>query len=81
MTAAELAARKTDLIGSYQVEPCDDGGAWLTRCSSRCCAAIPSPGSMTIRVRFDALTLDEVNRAIKKHIDPSKLVLVKAGTV
>ena len=30
---------------------------------------------------IDALTLEEVNRAIKKHIDPAKMVLVKAGTV
>jgi zinc protease len=30
---------------------------------------------------IEALTLDDVNRAIKKHIDPQKMVFVKAGTV
>jgi zinc protease len=30
---------------------------------------------------IDALTLEDVNRAIKKHIDFEKMVLVKAGTV
>jgi zinc protease len=31
--------------------------------------------------RIAAMTLDEVNGAIKRHIDPAKLVLVQAGTI
>jgi zinc protease len=29
----------------------------------------------------NALTRDAINSAIKKHIDPSRMVLVKAGSV
>ena len=29
----------------------------------------------------EALTVSQVNAAIKKHLDPQKMVLVKAGTV
>ena len=31
--------------------------------------------------RVGALTTAQVNGAIKKHLDPEKMVLVKAGTV
>jgi zinc protease len=31
--------------------------------------------------RVAALTTAQVNAAIKKHLDPDKMVLVKAGTV
>jgi zinc protease len=31
--------------------------------------------------KINALTLDETNRAIKKHLDPEKLITVKAGTL
>lgn len=30
---------------------------------------------------LDALTLDQVNGAIKEHLDPDKMVIIKAGTV
>ena len=29
----------------------------------------------------EALTLDQVNGTIKEHLDPDKMVIVKAGTV
>ena len=29
----------------------------------------------------EAVTLDQVNGAIKRHIDPGKLVIIKAGNV
>ena len=31
--------------------------------------------------KLNALTLREVNGAIKKHLDPEKMVTIKAGTV
>jgi zinc protease len=31
--------------------------------------------------RVNALTKDQVNGAIKKHLNPEKMVLIKAGTV
>jgi len=80
VTAEELAARKTDLVGSYQVSLATTAGlaAALEQAVLR---GYPVSWLDDYPRAISALTLDEVNRAIKKHIDPSKMVLVKAGTV
>ena len=80
VSAAELAARKTDLVGSYQVSLATTGGlaAALQQAVLR---GYPVSWLDEYPRAIDALTLDEVNGAIKKHIDPAKMVLVKAGTV
>ena len=79
VTASELSDRKTSMIGSYQVGLATTGGmagaimqtvdrgknlAWLDE--------LPKA--------IDAVTLEQVNTAIKKHLDPQKMVLVEAGT-
>jgi zinc protease len=33
----------------------------------------------TLNTRVNALTVDQVNAAMRKHVDPSKLSVVKAG--
>jgi zinc protease len=80
VTAEELAARKTDLVGSYQVGLATTSGlaAALQQAILR---GYPVSWLDEYPHAIDALTLEEVNRAIKKHIDPAKMVLVKAGTV
>jgi zinc protease len=80
VTAAELAARKTNLIGAYQVGLSTTQGlaAALQQAVLR---GYPVSWLDDYPGAIDALTLDEVNSAIQKHIDPQKLVLVKAGTV
>jgi len=80
VTAQELAARKTNLIGSYQVGLSTTAGlaAALQQAVLR---GYPVSWLDEYPHAIDALTLEEVNRAIKKHVDPEKLVLVKAGSV
>jgi zinc protease len=80
VTAAELAARKTDLVGSYQVSLATTAGlaAALQQAVLR---GYPVSWLEDYPRAIQALTLEDVNRAIKKHIDPAKMVLVKAGTV
>jgi zinc protease len=80
VTAEELAARKTNLIGSYQVGLATTQGlaAALQQAVLR---GYPVSWLDDYPRAIAALTLAEVNRAIKKHVDPDKLVLVKAGTV
>jgi len=80
VTAEELTARKTNLIGAYQVSLSTTQGlaAALQQAVLR---GYPVSWLDDYPRAIDALTLDEVNRAIKKHVDPQKLVLVKAGTV
>lgn len=80
VTAEELAARKASMIGRYQtafgntfsiagqiVETLDRGRGldWLDQYPKA----------------IQALTLEQVNGAIRKHLDPKKMVLVKAGTL
>jgi zinc protease len=80
VTAEELAARKTNLIGAYQVSLATTQGlaAALQQAVLR---GYPVSWLDDYPRAIAALTLDEVNHAIKKHIDPEKLVLVKAGSV
>lgn len=80
VTDAELAQRKTDLAGSYKVGLSTTGGmagTILTTLNRDLDLAFIDeyPG------RVAALTKEQVNGAIKKHLDPEKMVLIKAGTV
>jgi len=80
VTAEELVARKTNLIGAYQVSLATTGGlaAALQQAVLR---GYPVSWLDDYPRAIEALTLADVNRAIQKHIDPAKLVVVKAGTV
>ena len=80
VTAEELAARKTNLIGSYQVSLATTVGL-AGALQQAVLRGYPVSWLDDYPRAIEAITLDEVNRAIKKHIDPEKMVLVKAGTV
>jgi len=80
VTDAELAARKQGLIGGYYV------GLSTT-------AGLANQILTTIQRGYDlswldgypqavrALSREQVNRAIRTHLDPSTMVLVEAGSV
>jgi zinc protease len=80
VTAEELAARKQGLVGSYLVSLSNTAGlahAILTDIQR---------GYEVNRVdelpaAINALTRDQVNSAIKNHLNPSTMVLVEAGSV
>ncbi len=80
ITADELAKRKTDLTGSYKVSLSTSGGM-----AKAILSAIQRGYDLTWLDEYpravEALTLDQINTAIKKHLDPSQMALVKAGTV
>lgn len=80
ITAQELAARKTTLIGQYEVGLSDTqsiaatilldvlrgkGVEWLDE----------YPKAIA------AVSLDEVNQTIRRRLDPQRMVIVKAGTL
>jgi zinc protease len=80
VTEEELAARKQGLVGSYRVGLSTTGGL--------------ASGILTDLLRgygvsrldefpdaVNALTRDQINASIRKHINPGKLVLIKAGSV
>ncbi len=80
VTADEVEARKSSLIGSFKVDlATSDGmaGALLT--------AVNRGYSVNwlddFPVHVKALTLEQVNAAIRKYLKPDQMILVKAGTL
>jgi zinc protease len=79
LTAQELALRKQGLVGGYQVGLSTTGGL-----ASAILNTLLRGYDLTWLDEYpkavDALTLADVNAAIKNHLDPSTMVLVEAGT-
>jgi zinc protease len=80
VTAAELQAHKADLIGSFQVSLATTGGiaGTLMRTVQR---GFPLNWIDDYSKSVNEVTLEQVNSAIKRCVDPKKLVIVKAGTI
>ncbi len=80
ITAEELAYRKSAAAGQFAVElETTEGLAeQLLRCTER---GFPLSWLDEFPGKIRALTLEQVNGAIQKHLDPAKMVTVKAGTL
>ena len=80
ITDEELAARKTNLIGSYQVGLANTSGMARTLLST-----VLRGRDVTWLDQYpktvDAVTLPQVNAAIKQHLNPAKMIVVKTGTL
>jgi len=80
VTAAELEARKSNLVGSFKVRLSTTGGMAYAILES-----IDRGVGIDWLDRYPeavaALSVDEVNAAIRKYLDPQRMVLVKAGTM
>ncbi|MET0261456.1 MAG: pitrilysin family protein [Rariglobus sp.] len=80
VTAAEVERTKTNLAGSFQV-----GLATTDGLASTILATVhrgyPLSWIDGYTQMLDAVTLDQVNASIKKHLKPDNLVLIKAGSV
>ena len=80
VTDAELQRAKSEFAGTYQVGLATSGGmagtilVMLNR-------GMPLAFIDEYPARVNATTREEVNGAIRKHLDPAKMTLVKAGTV
>jgi len=79
ITAEELVARKANLIGTYKVGLATTDGLArsLLRNVQR---GMPLRWIDDYPRAVDALTLQQVNAAIRRHLDPQNMVVVKAGT-
>ena len=80
VTQTELDERKQGLIGSYRVGLSNTGGIafmLLTTVQRGYDVSWLDDYPQAIQ----ALTLDQVNRAIRTHLDPSRMILVEAGSV
>ncbi len=80
VTDEELANRKTDLIGTFKVglATTDGMAGQLLVTVNR---GLPLTWMDEYPKQINALTTTQVNAAIKKHVKPDDLVLIKAGTV
>jgi zinc protease len=80
ITAKELADRQQNLVGTYHV-----GLATTAGLAGALLRAVQQGREVTWLDEYpravQALTVEDVNAAIKKHVDPKSLVLVEAGTV
>jgi zinc protease len=80
ITDDELARKKTGLAGTYKV-----GLATTAGMAGTILATLNRDLDLTFvdqyPARVAALTKEQVNGAIKKHLNPEKMVLIKAGTV
>jgi zinc protease len=80
VTDQELAARKQGLVGNYLV------GLSTTAGLADAVLTDVQRGYDVSRVdeypaAIKALTRDQINSAIKNHLDPKRMVLVKAGSM
>jgi zinc protease len=80
ITGAELERAKSQVAGTYLVRLATTGGMAAT-ILQMLNAGMPLSFVDEYPKKVAALTLDEVNGAIKRHIDPAKMVVVQAGTV
>lgn len=79
-TDAEVAARKTNLIGTYKVGlATTDGMAGTLLATVH--RGLPLTWLDTYPAELGALTPAQVNAAIKKYLKPDSMFLIKAGTV
>ncbi|MEX2188862.1 MAG: pitrilysin family protein [Pirellulales bacterium] len=79
ITADELEYRKSALAGEHQVRLATSSGMAGAILDAVERGLNPS-WIDEYPVKIATLTLDDVNQAIKRHVDPKKLVIVTAGT-
>ena len=79
-TAAEIASRKTNLVGEFQVSLATTGG-WANTLLATLNRGYPLEWIDEYPVKVKALTDAQINGAIKKYLNPKNMVLVKAGTL
>ncbi|WP_431822194.1 M16 family metallopeptidase [Burkholderia sp. F1] len=79
ITQAELDARKDGMIGRRQVAM-ETTGQMAHMLTQTVLQDQPLSDLDTYPERVRALTVEQVNAAIRKYLDPSKMMLVQAGT-
>jgi zinc protease len=80
VTADELSYRKSAVAGQFAVslETSEGLAEQLLRCSER---GFDVKWLDEFPTKIRALTLEQVNASIKKHLNPESMVIIKAGTL
>jgi zinc protease len=79
-TAAEIESRKSNLIGAFQVGLSTTNGMAGTLLAT-VERGYPLNWIDDYPLRIRALTDGQVNGAIKRYLNPARMVVVKAGTL
>ncbi|WP_176047873.1 pitrilysin family protein [Burkholderia sp. BCC1644] len=79
VTQAELDARKDGMIGRHQVSM-ETTGQMAAMIAQTVLQDRPLSDLDTYPQRVRALTVDQVNTAIRKYLNPGKMVWIEAGT-
>lgn len=79
ITQAELDARKDGMIGRHQVAM-ETTGQMAAMIAQTVLQDRPLSDLDTYSERIRALTVEQVNTAIRAYLDPAKMTLVEAGT-
>jgi len=80
ITADELAGNKGKFVGSFKLGLATTGGM-ATQVLNTLNRDLPLTFIDEFGTKINSLTLDQVNGAIKKHLNPESMVMIKAGTV
>jgi zinc protease len=80
VTDKEVTERKTNLVGRYKVNLATTDGM-ANQLLATVNRGLPLSWLDTYPAEISALTPAQVNSAIKKHLNPEKMVTIKAGTV
>lgn len=80
ITPQELAHVKGDFVGSYKLGLSTTTGM-ATTVLNTLNRDLPLEFIDNFGNKVNSLTLEQVNGAIKQHLDPEKMVLIKAGTI
>ncbi|MEJ1970950.1 MAG: pitrilysin family protein [Lacunisphaera sp.] len=80
ITEAELKNVKGDMVGYYKINLSTTGGMATTILNTMN-RDLPLTFIDEFGNKVNAITLADVNAVIKKHLDPDKMVVIKAGSV
>ncbi len=80
ITAHELESNKGKFVGSFKLGLATTGGL-ATQILNTVNRDLPLSFIDEFGGKINALTLDQVNGAIKKHLDPNSMIMIKAGTI
>lgn len=80
VTDKEVSERKTNLVGRYKVALATTDGM-ANQLLATVNRGLPLTWLDTYPGEISALTPAQINGAIKKHLNPEKMVIIKAGTV
>ena len=80
ITAAELADNKGKYVGAYKLGLSTTGGMAGVIINTLN-QDLPLSFIDEFGTKINALTLEQVNGAIRKHLNPEQMVMIKAGTI